>query len=102
MKKIRVEVLRQQQNKKFSDIANLYIETKEKPEWTNPKSEQQWRNTINTYVSPILDSKPLNDINRDDIINVFILFGEIKLKLPDVFNKDYSSYLHLPKLENGT
>ena len=68
--KKRVEVLRQQQNKKFSDIANLYIETKKKPEWTNPKSEQQWRNTINTYVSPILDSKPLNDINRDDIISV--------------------------------
>ena len=68
--KKRVEVLRQQQNKKFSDIANLYIETKKKPEWTNPKSEQQWRNTINTYVSPILDSKPLNDINRDDVISV--------------------------------
>ena len=68
--KNRAEVLRQQQSKKFSDIANLYIETKKKPEWTNPKSEQQWRNTINTYVSPILDSKPLNDINRDDIISV--------------------------------
>jgi len=68
--KNRVEVLRQQQNKKFSDIANLYIETKKKPEWTNPKSEQQWRNTLNTYVYPILDSKPLNDINRNDIISV--------------------------------
>ena len=30
--KKRVEVLRQQQNKKFSDIANLYIETKKRPE----------------------------------------------------------------------
>tara|TARA_E500000178_G_scaffold348608_1_gene403990 strand:+ start:68 stop:496 length:429 start_codon:yes stop_codon:yes gene_type:complete len=50
--KKRAEVLRQQQNKKFSDIANLYIETKKKPEWTNLKSEQQWRNTITTYVSP--------------------------------------------------
>jgi len=68
--KNRVEVLRQQQNKKFSDIANLYIETKKKPEWTNPKSEQQWRNTLNTYVYPILNSKPLNDINRNDIISV--------------------------------
>ena len=37
--KNRVEVLREQQNKRFSDIANLYIETKKKPEWTNPKSE---------------------------------------------------------------
>jgi len=33
--KNRVEVLRQQQNKKFSDIANLYIETKKKPEIVN-------------------------------------------------------------------
>ena len=30
--KNRAEVLRQQQSKKFSDIANLYIETKKKPE----------------------------------------------------------------------
>ena len=68
--KNRVEVLRQQQSKKFSDIALLYIETKKKPEWTNNKSEQQWINTINTYASPILDKKPLVDINRDDIISV--------------------------------
>ena len=39
--KNRAEVLRQQQNKKFSDIACRYIETKKKPEWTNNKSEQQ-------------------------------------------------------------
>ena len=68
--KNRAEVLRQQQSKKFSDIARLYIETKKKPEWTNNKSEQQWINTINTYASPILDKKPLVHINRDDIISV--------------------------------
>ena len=70
--KNRVQVLRQQQNKKFSDIANLYIETKKKPEWTNPKSYQSWKNTLNTYASPILDNKPLIDINRDDIINILL------------------------------
>ena len=68
--KKRIEVLRQQQSKKFSDIALLYIEKKKKPEWTNCKSEQQWINTINTYAAPILDKKPLVDINRDDIISV--------------------------------
>ena len=68
--KNRAEVLRQQQNKKFSDIALRYIQTKKKPEWTNNKSEQQWINTINTYAAPILDTKPLVDINRDDIISV--------------------------------
>ena len=68
--KNRVEVLRQQQNKKFSDIAELYISKKKEAEWTNPKSAQQWRNSINTYASPLLDTKPFIDINRDDIISV--------------------------------
>ena len=70
--KNRAEILRQQQNKKFSDIADLYIRTKKLPEWTNPKSVQSWKNTLNTYAAPILDSKPIVDINRDDIINVLL------------------------------
>ena len=65
--KNRAEVLRQQQNKKFSEIADLYISTKKKDEWTNPKSEQQWRSTITNYAVPYLDKKPLSDINMDDI-----------------------------------
>ena len=65
--KNRVEVLRQQQNKKFSDIADLYIRTKKMPEWSNDKSYTSWKNTLNTYAAPILDSKPIVDINQDDI-----------------------------------
>ena len=65
--KNRTEVLRQQQNKKFSEIADLYISAKKKEEWRNPKSEQQWRNTITNYAVPYLDKKPLIDINTDDI-----------------------------------
>ena len=61
------EVLRNQQGKKFSYIANLYISAKKKEEWRNPKSEQQWRNTITSYAVPFLDKKPLIDINIDDI-----------------------------------
>ena len=64
--KNKAEVLRQQQNKKFSDIAEIYNSTNKKDEWTNPKSEQQWRNTISTYASPILDRKPFIDINNDE------------------------------------
>src|SRR6056300_52975 len=37
--KNRAEVLRQQQNKKFSEVADLYISAKKKEEWRNPKSE---------------------------------------------------------------
>ena len=64
------EILKEQQNKKFSEIADLYITTKKKDEWTNPKSEQQWRSTIETYAKPILDRKPFIDINHDDIVEV--------------------------------
>ncbi len=61
------EVLRNQQNKKFSYIADLYIKAKKKEEWRSPRSEQSWRHTINTYAIPYLDKKPFIDINVDDI-----------------------------------
>jgi integrase len=61
------EVLKKQQNKKFSFIANLYISAKKKEEWRNPKSEQQWRSTITNYAVPYLDKKPFIDINVEDI-----------------------------------
>jgi len=70
--KNRAEILRQQQNKKFSEVADLYIETKKKHEWTNPKSYQSWKNNFARYASPVLDTKPLIDINHDDIINVLL------------------------------
>ena len=70
--KNRTEVLRQQQNKKFSEIADLYISAKKKEEWRNLKSEQQWRNTITNYAVPYLDKKPLIDINTDDIHELFL------------------------------
>ena len=66
------EILKEQQNKKFSEIADLYITTKKKDEWTNPKSEQQWRSTIETYAKPVLDRKPFIDINNDDIVEVLL------------------------------
>ena len=42
------------------------------PEWTNDKSYTSWKNTLNTYAAPILDSKLIVDINRDDIISVLL------------------------------
>ena len=65
--KRRQEVLRNQQNKKFSYIADLYIKAKKQEEWRSPRSEQSWRHTINTYAIPYLDKKPFIDINVDDI-----------------------------------
>ena len=65
--KRRQEVLRNQQNKKLSYIADLYIKAKKQEEWRSPRSEQSWRHTINTYATPYLDKKPFIDINVDDI-----------------------------------
>ena len=49
-----------------------YILQPKKEEWTNPKSEQQWRSTIETYAKPVLDRKPFIDINHDDIVEVLL------------------------------
>ena len=100
--KKRVEVLRQQQNKKFSDIANLYIETKKRPEWTNPKSYQSWKNTLNTYASPILDNKPLIDINGKTMIAhvwekaVLSKCGDVIVACCDKEAKDYLNRHNIP------
>ncbi len=54
---------------KFSYVADLLIKAKE-PAWTNSKNEPQWRSSLETYAYPILDSKPLDEITRADVINV--------------------------------
>jgi len=76
--KNRAEVLRQQQNKKFSEIADIYISTNKRDEWTNPKSEQAWRNTITNYAVPCLDKKPLMDINMDDVHALLLPIWSLK------------------------
>ena len=100
--KNRAEVLRQQQNKKFSEIADLYISTKKKDEWTNPKSEQQWRSTITNYALPYLDKKPLMDINMDDELQ-FTRFYYPRWRVienrdsKNECNRDYLEFLGLQK-----
>jgi integrase len=72
VEKKKAKILQEQkQNQRFSDFANMFIDTN-KSAWRNPKSEQQWRNTINTYALPILDKKPFSDINKDDVIEVLL------------------------------
>ena len=72
VEKKKAKILQEQkQNQRFSDVANMFIDTN-KSAWRNPKSEQQWRNTINTYALPILDKKPFSDINKDDVIEVLL------------------------------
>ena len=59
----------QSKERKFSHVASLYIEDR-KAGWRNPKHAQQWSNTLKTYAYPILDQKPLQQIDTSDVLNV--------------------------------
>lgn len=55
----------------FRDFTKIALEKiAETKQWRNPKSATQWRNTIKTYVLPTLGKKPLDSIDRDDIVKV--------------------------------
>ncbi len=56
-------------NKYFSDLAKIYIERK-KFEWRNSKHRKQVGSTLETYAYKILDSKPIEDIEVQDVIRV--------------------------------
>ena len=53
----------------FDAVAEAYISEHEVG-WRNPKHRQQWRNTIATYVSPKLGTKPVSLITTEDILGV--------------------------------
>lgn len=38
--------------------------------WKNKKHVQQWHNTLETYVYPVIGDKPINEISRDDVLDV--------------------------------
>lgn len=43
---------------------------KEVKRWRNKKHAQQWRNTIEQYAFPFIGDKPINEITREDVLNV--------------------------------
>jgi integrase len=46
----------------FTEAAAAYIRDKA-PAWRNDKHKQQWSNTLNTYVNPMLGNMPVRDID---------------------------------------
>lgn len=54
----------------FSEAATKCILAK-KSEWKNEKHKNQWVNTINTFVNPIIGSMPISNINTNLILKVF-------------------------------
>ena len=53
----------------FEEIARGYIETHQNG-WKNPIHRQQWGNTLDQYVYPLLGSKAPHEIETQDILNV--------------------------------
>ncbi|MGY8635849.1 integrase arm-type DNA-binding domain-containing protein [Bradyrhizobium sp. 14AA] len=53
----------------FQDYAAQYITTHEAG-WKNPKHRQQWRNSLRTYVYPIMGAKAVPEIASDDVVKV--------------------------------
>lgn len=53
----------------FDEACLKCIQAKE-PEWKNAKHGQQWRNTLKTYVSPLLGKLPVSSITTDLIYEV--------------------------------
>lgn len=53
----------------FREIAQAYIVANEAA-WRNPKHQQQWRNTLETYVYPILGDLPVGDVDTERVLAV--------------------------------
>ncbi|HEY9193187.1 MAG TPA: Arm DNA-binding domain-containing protein, partial [Methyloversatilis sp.] len=53
----------------FDECASAYIEA-HRPSWKNAKHADQWTNTITRYVSPIIGSLPVGNIDTALIVKV--------------------------------
>ena len=54
---------------KFKDFAAECIATK-KAEWSNSKHIDQWTNTIEQFVNPVIGELPLDEIDTDHILRI--------------------------------
>ena len=53
----------------FRDVAEAYIQAHEDG-WKNAKHKQQWRNTLDTYVLPLIGNKDVADVTVGDVMDV--------------------------------
>jgi integrase len=53
----------------FDDCATAYI-TSHEAAWQNPKHRQQWKNTLSTYVSPVLGKLPVSAVDTGLVLKV--------------------------------
>lgn len=53
----------------FRATAERFIEMNE-AEWSNPKHRQQWRNTLATYVYPVIGDMAVDEVTTDDVLRI--------------------------------
>lgn len=53
----------------FKDVATGYIAANEES-WRNPKHRQQWRNTLDTYVYPVIGDLPVAEIETAHVLKI--------------------------------
>ena len=58
----KVKLVQQNSQHTFQWCAEQFIEAKT-PEWNNPKSAQQWTNTLTTYAYPVMGKYPIKEID---------------------------------------
>lgn len=53
----------------FRDVAAAYIAANE-DSWRNPKHRQQWRNTLDTYVYPVIGDLPVAEVETAHVLKI--------------------------------
>lgn len=53
----------------FKDVAAAYIAANE-DSWRNPKHRQQWRNTLDTYVYPVIGNLPVAEVETAHVLTI--------------------------------
>ena len=61
----------------FKSAAESYIKTNE-DNWRNEKHRQQWRNTLNTYVYPVIGDLPVSEITSAHVLSIIEPIWKIK------------------------
>ena len=53
----------------FRDVATAYIAANEES-WRNPKHRQQWRNTLDSYVYPVIGDLPVAEVETAHVLTI--------------------------------
>lgn len=68
-RRMQAEKLAKARHMTFDQCASAYIQA-HRPSWKNAKHADQWTNTLATYVSPIIGSLPVADVDTALIVKV--------------------------------